>query len=107
MHAFTSEESLYDYNNPGFSEATGHFTQVVWKSTTQIGCASLSVDLDYFHAYTNVTQYYVCEYLPAGNYIDSKSYLHHFNTFIRTRILTFFFSLGFALNVFPIIPLQH
>lgn len=22
-----SEESSYDYSNPGFSEATGHFTQ--------------------------------------------------------------------------------
>lgn len=34
-----NEYSQYNYNYPGFSEATGHFTQVVWKATTQLGCA--------------------------------------------------------------------
>ena len=28
----------YDYNNPGFSHGTGHFTQVVWKGSTVLGC---------------------------------------------------------------------
>ncbi|CAL8116343.1 unnamed protein product [Orchesella dallaii] len=32
-----NEVSKYDYNNPGFSTETGHFTQVVWKSTTHVG----------------------------------------------------------------------
>ncbi|GAA6004920.1 hypothetical protein JCM10207_008452 [Rhodosporidiobolus poonsookiae] len=36
---WTDESTQYDYNNPGFSEATGHFTQLVWVDTTTLGCA--------------------------------------------------------------------
>ena len=34
-----NEVGQYDYRNPGFSLQTGHFTQVVWASTTELGCA--------------------------------------------------------------------
>ena len=33
----------YDYNAPGFSEATGHFTQLVWASSSAIGCSLASL----------------------------------------------------------------
>ncbi|GAA5911564.1 hypothetical protein JCM5296_007210 [Sporobolomyces johnsonii] len=38
VDAWNDEESQYNYNSPGFSEATGHFTQVVWKATKTVGC---------------------------------------------------------------------
>lgn len=41
IQAFANEEAEYDYSSPGYSEATGHFTQVVWQSTQQVGCKYL------------------------------------------------------------------
>ena len=38
VSAWATERVKYDYNNPGFYSATGHFTQVVWKKTTTVGC---------------------------------------------------------------------
>lgn len=57
------EETDYDYNSPGFSSKTGHFTQVVWKATTEIGCAS-TTKCGGNHPYV-----WVCQYNPPGNYI--------------------------------------
>ena len=35
---YSQEEPYYNWNLPGFAEKTGHFTQLVWKETTQVGC---------------------------------------------------------------------
>lgn len=64
---------MYDFGKPtGFTEATGHFTQLVWKSTRQVGCAR--VDCGYNpNDDNNSTRakgwYVVCEYTPAGNVV--------------------------------------
>lgn len=60
------EVSDYDYSNPGFSMGTGHFTQVVWKGSTELGCGAAegtaTFDGTRFNAF-----YVVCHYAPAGN----------------------------------------
>ena len=37
-----SEVNKYNWNNPGFSMETGHFTQVVWRESTRVGYAVAS-----------------------------------------------------------------
>jgi len=58
-----NEEPLYDYNNPGWNPATGHFTQVVWKNTTEIGCGYVT------GCGTGWPNVWVCQYNPPGNVI--------------------------------------
>ncbi|KAJ5171230.1 Allergen V5/Tpx-1-related protein [Penicillium coprophilum] len=41
--AWGEERDMYNFVKPtGFTEETGHFTQLVWKSTTQVGCAAVN-----------------------------------------------------------------
>jgi uncharacterized protein YkwD len=49
----------YSFKNGGFSMQTGHFTQVVWRGTTQVGCG---------HSQCKGMDIWVCEYDPAGNW---------------------------------------
>ncbi|KAG6878413.1 hypothetical protein C0993_007014 [Termitomyces sp. T159_Od127] len=64
IKGWTDEVSEYDPSHPTFS----HFTQVVWKSTTQVGCAVQLCD-GIFSSSFGKAKYYVCEYSPAGNII--------------------------------------
>ncbi|KAJ7225808.1 CAP domain-containing protein, partial [Mycena pura] len=58
---WTDEVSEYNPNSPQAS----HFTQVVWKATTLIGCAVQTCDGIF--AGFGAAQYYVCEYSQQGN----------------------------------------
>jgi hypothetical protein len=49
----------YSFHQPGFSMQTGHFTQVVWRGTTQVGCGM---------AQCKGNDVWVCEYDPPGNW---------------------------------------
>lgn len=58
------ERTKYSFANGGFSEATGHFTQLVWRSSTSVGCGRVQCDGKGGTAYG---WFVVCEYWPAGN----------------------------------------
>lgn len=70
--AWYEEVEDYDYNNPGFSVDTGHFTQVVWKSTTQLGCG-VAQGPKTIAGRTGTANYVVCHYVPDGNNGDYPS----------------------------------
>lgn len=54
-----NEIAKYDFQNPVWSTEVGHFTQMVWRNTTQIGCAV---------APCSQQNFYVCRYSPPGNF---------------------------------------
>lgn len=58
--AWYSEGDSYSYS----SNVLNHFTQVIWKGTTKLGCAYKSCGSGL---------YVVCEYDPAGNFIGQES----------------------------------
>lgn len=58
---FVLDEGDYDPSNPTYN----HFTQVVWQSTTQLGCAVSFCQ----NVFDTSAQYYVCLYSPPGNVI--------------------------------------
>ncbi|KAF2865154.1 CAP domain-containing protein [Massariosphaeria phaeospora] len=39
VHGWHEEETKYPYDNPSYADAWGHFTQMVWRDTSRIGCA--------------------------------------------------------------------
>lgn len=55
------EVSLYDYSKPTFSPRTGHFTQVVWQGSQELGCGLVT------DCKGRMSHIWVCHYNPPGN----------------------------------------
>lgn len=64
------EEPYYDYANPGYVSGTGHFTQIIWKETTEIGCAHVTGCGSGRSIRENS---WVCQYDPPGNFLRQFS----------------------------------
>lgn len=56
-----NEVDYYNFDQPGFSLKTGHFTQLVWYTSERLG-----VGISYNRARSRVVV--VAQYSPAGNY---------------------------------------
>lgn len=56
----------YDTNDCEVGQMCGHYTQVVWRDSRNIGCARVVCD--------NGDVFMTCNYDPPGNYIGEKPY---------------------------------
>jgi glioma pathogenesis-related protein 2 len=59
VESWYNEIQHYNFNKPGFRSATGHFTQVVWKSSQELGMGIAQA--------ADGTWYVVGNYRPPGN----------------------------------------
>lgn len=69
-----SEAANYDYAGNSCDAGTcGHYTQLVWRSTTSIGCAIQACTTGSPFGGGNWT-FAVCDYSPPGNFIGQRPY---------------------------------
>jgi pathogenesis-related protein 1 len=61
------KDYTYAQNSCAAGKVCGHYTQVVWKNTTTIGCGMAICD-------NPKNQIWVCQYLPSGNWVGQKPY---------------------------------
>jgi pathogenesis-related protein 1 len=68
VEAWADEKQYYDYttNTCVIGKVCGHYTQLIWKTTTHLGCAKATCG--------DSAQVWVCHYAPPGNYIGQKPY---------------------------------
>lgn len=60
VDSWYSEITDYRFNSPGFASGTGHFTQVVWKGSTELGVGMAKNSKNQI--------YVVANYNPPGNF---------------------------------------
>eukprot|EP00775_Hariotina_reticulata_P009625 gene9625-biopygen11521 len=65
------EVKQYSFSNPGFGMNTGHFTQVVWKGSRQLGCAIKACNSGLKNLQWPGGVIVVCRYSPPGNVMGS------------------------------------
>ena len=67
VELWASEKKFFVYRDyPSCcKDICGHYTQIIWKDTQEVGCAVVSCGED---------QVWICKYYPAGNYVGEKPY---------------------------------
>jgi len=68
VELWNEEKSDYRYAPISYSNfsSIGHYTQVIWKNTTQVGCGCAKSERGAY--------FFVCNYDPAGNFIGQYPY---------------------------------
>lgn len=69
VEAWASEVVDYDYdtNTCTPNAQCGHYTQIVWRDTEEVGCAYQTCD-------ASGSQVWVCNYWPPGNWVGQWPY---------------------------------
>lgn len=78
---WASEAPYYDYatntcntaNPPNTAGTCGHYTQLVWRSTTVVGCALRTCTTGSPFG-SGAWDLWVCDYAPPGNFVGERPY---------------------------------
>jgi len=65
VYGWASEAAEYDYKTNRCGGICGHYTQLVWRDTKEVGCAV---------ARREDREVRVCDYWPPGNYVGRRPY---------------------------------
>jgi uncharacterized protein YkwD len=65
VRAWASEASDYDYSSNRCKRMCGHYTQLIWRDTKEVGCGV---------ARRGRTEIWVCDYSPPGNWVGQRPY---------------------------------
>ncbi|MEO8128636.1 MAG: CAP domain-containing protein [Bryobacteraceae bacterium] len=65
VDSWAAESRDYDYRSDRCRGTCGHYTQIVWRGTKEVGCAVARKDGQ---------EVWVCNYHPAGNWMGERPY---------------------------------
>jgi uncharacterized protein YkwD len=65
VKAWVDESAGYDYRHNRCSSVCGHYTQIIWADTKEVGCAA---------SRSRNREVWVCNYNPPGNWIGRRPY---------------------------------
>ena len=65
VHDWAAESLDYDYRSNRCSSVCGHYTQMIWHTTSEVGCAV---------SRGGGREVWVCEYNPPGNIAGQRPY---------------------------------
>jgi hypothetical protein len=76
VDAWASEAGDYDLaaNRCAAGKACGHYTQLVWRGTREVGCAARSCTRGSPFPGRSAWWLVVCNYAPPGNWVGQKPY---------------------------------
>ncbi len=72
--AWVGEDADYDYATNTCTKDCGHYTQVVWRDSTELGCGTATCTDNNPFGETGPWELWVCNYNPPGNYVGMKPY---------------------------------
>ena len=76
VQAWASEVADYDYasNTCAPGKVCGHYTQLVWRESTLIGCAYARCTENSPFPGFSTWDFWVCDYAPPGNWVGQRPY---------------------------------
>jgi hypothetical protein len=72
VNSWAGEAQYYDHGSNSCSDVCGHYTQIVWRDSTRVGCGV--ADCPNLDALGGPAQFWVCHYQSPGNFSGESPY---------------------------------